>query len=94
MVRLWVEEVLALHPHACLDVLESAQVCIVLDVCSNLNDNQSARDDERAPHAVQEKHRQHPVWHNEILFLRAEGRRRLGITMCGMGYVCDAHLFR
>ena len=58
MVLLWIRELLALHPEARLDVLESAQIRVVPDVRSNLHDDQSARDEERAPYAVEKKQRE------------------------------------
>ena len=69
MERLRVEERLALGPHARLDVFESAQLCVLPDVNGNLYDDKTARNKERTPYAVDEKHGEHPVRHNEILLL-------------------------
>ena len=80
MVRLLVAKLLALHPVARLDVFESAQICVVPDVSSNLYDDESAHDEERAPHAVEKKQREHQVWHDEILPLRAEHRQLVMVT--------------
>jgi hypothetical protein len=86
MVRLWVNKRLALDPHARLDVLEPGQLCVVPNIRSNLDEDQSARNKERAPHAMEEKHSQHPIRHNVIIPLRAdpEGRRSC-MVMCGNG---------
>ena len=55
MVRLWVDERLALGQHARLHVLESAQLCIRSDVQGHLHEHKTARHEERAPYAVEEK---------------------------------------
>jgi hypothetical protein len=53
-------------------MLESAQRCIAPGIRAKLHDDKTARNEERAPNAVEEEHGEHPVWHNEILPLRAQ----------------------
>jgi len=73
VVRLRVEQLLAFHPQARLNVLESTQRGIVPHICGYLYHDQSTRNDERAPHAVEEQHGQHPFGHDEVIPLRAKG---------------------
>jgi hypothetical protein len=93
MVRLWVEERLALGAQAGFHPLESAHTSILPDVYGNLQENKPARKEERAPHAVEEKYREHQVWHDESLFLRA-GRSRSGMLMRGNELLRRAHLLQ